>query len=87
MLRARRPRPKATKIPSVRSTSGPHLPPKQDLKKKPKLREKYGILDEWVMPFEVIPIIEIPGYGDKAAQVGGRCGFGRRGGAVGLLLV
>lgn len=41
----------------------------QDLKKKPKLREKYGIADEWVMPFEVIPIIDIPGFGDCAAQV------------------
>ena len=39
-----------------------------DLKKKPKLREKYGVLDEWVLPLEVIPIIDIPGYGDKAAQ-------------------
>lgn len=24
-----------------------------DLKKKPKLREKYGVCDEWVLPFEV----------------------------------
>lgn len=24
-----------------------------DLKKKPKLREKFGVKDEWVMPFEV----------------------------------
>lgn len=40
-----------------------------DLKKKPKLREKYGVLDEWVLPFEVIPIIDIPGFGDMAAQV------------------
>jgi leucyl-tRNA synthetase len=39
------------------------------LKKKPKLREKYGIADEWVMPFEVLPIIDIPGFGDCAAQV------------------
>ncbi len=46
----------------------------QDLKKKPKLREKFGVKDEWVLPFEVIPIIDIPGFGDKAAQVcpGGR---------------
>jgi hypothetical protein len=44
--------------------------PKQDLKKKPKLREKYGVADEWVMPFEVIPIIDIPGFGNNAAQVG-----------------
>jgi len=40
-----------------------------DLKKKPKLREKFGVQDDWVMPFEVIPIIDIPGYGNKAAQV------------------
>lgn len=44
-------------------------PPPQDLKKKPKLREKYGVADEWVLPFEVIPIIDIPGYGDRSAQV------------------
>jgi leucyl-tRNA synthetase len=28
------------------------------------------VADEWVMPFEVIPIIDIPGFGDMAAQVG-----------------
>lgn len=39
-----------------------------DLKKKPKLREKYGVKDEWVLPFEVIPIIDIPGFGDTAAK-------------------
>ncbi|GAX85489.1 hypothetical protein CEUSTIGMA_g12905.t1 [Chlamydomonas eustigma] len=39
----------------------------QDLKKKPKLREKFNVLDEWVMPFEVIPIIDIPEYGSMAA--------------------
>jgi hypothetical protein len=37
------------------------------LKKKSKLREKYHVLDEWVMPFEVIPIIDIPEYGSMAA--------------------
>lgn len=47
----------------------PPTNPKQDLKKKPKLREKYGIRDEWVMPFEVVPIIDIPGFGDRAAEV------------------
>eukprot|EP00283_Hemiselmis_rufescens_P008667 CAMPEP_0173420554 /NCGR_PEP_ID=MMETSP1357-20121228/1978_1 /TAXON_ID=77926 /ORGANISM="Hemiselmis rufescens, Strain PCC563" /LENGTH=1085 /DNA_ID=CAMNT_0014383351 /DNA_START=39 /DNA_END=3296 /DNA_ORIENTATION=+ len=39
----------------------------QDLKKKPALREKYGIKDEWVIPFEIIPIIEIPYTPDNAA--------------------
>lgn len=24
-----------------------------DLRNKPKLREKFGVLDEWVLPFEV----------------------------------
>ncbi|KAL3068010.1 hypothetical protein niasHT_038000 [Heterodera trifolii] len=38
-----------------------------DLKKKKPLREKYGILDEMVMPFEPIPILEIPEYGRLAA--------------------
>ena len=42
-------------------------PTSQDLKKKPKLREKYGVADEWVLPFEVIPIIDIPGFGNQAA--------------------
>jgi hypothetical protein len=40
----------------------------QDLRLKPKLREKFGVDDSWVLPFEVVPIIEIPGYGTAAAQ-------------------
>lgn len=39
----------------------------QDLRNKPKLREKFGIEDDWVLPFEVIPIIDIPGFGTAAA--------------------
>lgn len=39
-----------------------------DLKNKPKLREKFGIEDSMVLPFEVIPIIDIPGFGTAAAQ-------------------
>jgi len=38
-----------------------------DLKKKPKFRELYNVKDEWVMPFEPIPIIDIPGYGTLSA--------------------
>ena len=39
----------------------------QDLKKKEKLREKFAVEDDWVLPLEVVPIIDIPGFGDKAA--------------------
>ena len=31
------------------------------------MREKYGVLDEWVIPFEVIPIIDVPEYGSMSA--------------------
>ena len=31
------------------------------------MREKYGLSDEKVLPFEPVPIIEIPGYGNLAA--------------------
>ncbi|KAJ9145837.1 hypothetical protein P3X46_028170 [Hevea brasiliensis] len=37
-----------------------------DLRTKPALRAKYGVKDEWV-PFEIVPIINIPEFGDKAA--------------------
>ena len=32
-----------------------------------KLRKKHGVKEEWVKDFDVIPIINIPGYGEKAA--------------------
>jgi len=38
-----------------------------DLKNKPPFRAKYNITDEMVLPFEVVPIIDVPGYGDMAA--------------------
>ncbi|KAF8015264.1 hypothetical protein BT93_H0923 [Corymbia citriodora subsp. variegata] len=39
-----------------------------DLKAKPGLREKFGVKDDWVLPFEIVPIINIPEFGDKAAE-------------------
>ncbi|KXZ46771.1 hypothetical protein GPECTOR_41g736 [Gonium pectorale] len=54
-------------VTSVPSDSPDDYTALMDLKKKPKLREKYGVKDEWVMPFEVIPIIDIPGFGNQAA--------------------
>uniref|UniRef100_A0A7S3LYW7 leucine--tRNA ligase n=1 Tax=Spumella elongata TaxID=89044 RepID=A0A7S3LYW7_9STRA len=39
----------------------------KELKDKPLWREKFGLTTEMVEPFEVVPIIEIPGYGDKSA--------------------
>lgn len=38
-----------------------------DLKEKEALRLKFGLKDEWVIPFEPIPIIETPGFGNLAA--------------------
>ncbi|KAJ0976469.1 hypothetical protein J5N97_018434 [Dioscorea zingiberensis] len=40
----------------------------KDLKSKPALRSKFGVKDEWVLPFEVVPIIHLPEFGDKAAD-------------------
>jgi leucyl-tRNA synthetase len=38
-----------------------------DLKEKAALRAKFGVEDEWVLPFEPVPIIETPGFGNLAA--------------------
>eukprot|EP01034_Spumella_vulgaris_P030740 gene30739-37998_t len=39
----------------------------KELKDKPLWREKFGLTTEMVEPFEVVPIIEIPGYGITCA--------------------
>ncbi|QDZ20137.1 leucine--tRNA ligase [Chloropicon primus] len=39
-----------------------------DLKKKAKLREKFNIKDEHVLPYEVVPVLTIPEFGDAAAE-------------------
>ncbi|KAI4315242.1 hypothetical protein L6164_028072 [Bauhinia variegata] len=40
----------------------------QDLKSKSAFRQKYGVKDEWVLPFESVPIIRVPDLGDKCAE-------------------
>lgn len=54
-------------VSSVPSDSPDDLSALRDLKNKKDLREKYNITDEMVLPFEPIPIIEIPELGNLAA--------------------
>ncbi|EEC05400.1 leucyl-tRNA synthetase, putative [Ixodes scapularis] len=41
----------------------------RDLKNKEALRQKFGVADHMVLPFEPVPIIEVPGYGTLSAVV------------------
>ncbi|KAK9157061.1 hypothetical protein Scep_003635 [Stephania cephalantha] len=55
-------------VTSVPSDSPDDYMALHDLKSKPALRAKFGVKDAWVLPFEVIPIIDIPEFGDKSAE-------------------
>jgi len=54
-------------VTSVPSDSPDDWAALRDLQTKKGLREKYNVLEEWCMPFEPVPIIEIPEFGNLAA--------------------
>ena len=56
-------------VTSVPSDSPADFMALSDLKAKPPMREKFGVKDEWVMPFEVVPCVRIEEFGDACAPV------------------
>ncbi|GJD05698.1 Leucine--tRNA ligase, cytoplasmic [Galdieria sulphuraria] len=40
-----------------------------DLKEKAGLREKFHLKNEWVFPFEPVPVVDVPTFGDLSAKV------------------
>ncbi|XP_052202149.1 leucine--tRNA ligase, cytoplasmic [Diospyros lotus] len=55
-------------VTSVPSDSPDDFMSLHDLKSKPAFRAKFGVKDEWILPFDVIPIINTPEFGDKPAE-------------------
>lgn len=55
-------------VTSVPSDSPDDFAALKDLKKKEAFRAKYGIRDDMVLPFEPVPVIEIPGLGNLSAM-------------------
>ncbi|KAH3839433.1 leucine--tRNA ligase, cytoplasmic-like [Dreissena polymorpha] len=54
-------------VTSVPSDSPDDFAALRDLKKKEPFRKKYGLADEMVLPFDPVPIIDVPDYGDLCA--------------------
>lgn len=55
-------------VTSVPSDSPDDYMALNDFKSKPALRSKFNVKDEWVLPFSLIPIINIPEFGDASAE-------------------
>ncbi|KAL1441111.1 hypothetical protein MTO96_008853 [Rhipicephalus appendiculatus] len=54
-------------VTSVPSDSPDDYATLRDLKNKEPLRQKYGVADNTVLPFDPVPIVEVPGYGSLSA--------------------
>uniref|UniRef100_A0A0D9ZW50 leucine--tRNA ligase n=1 Tax=Oryza glumipatula TaxID=40148 RepID=A0A0D9ZW50_9ORYZ len=55
-------------VTSVPSDSPDDFIALQELVKNQDFRVACGVKDEWVFPFKVIPVIDVPGFGKKSAE-------------------